>query len=70
MFDSIPELSSNQFLGVTIFVTVYFLLLKTSLNWQKESLIGQSFFVGTIRYLFSQLKKTKQIFVLHNSKFR
>jgi hypothetical protein len=29
-----------------------------------------TFFVGPIRYLFSQLKKRKQIFVVWNSKFR
>ena len=38
-------------------------------SWEKESLIGQQFFVGPIRDWFSQFKN-KQIFVLQNLKFR
>ena len=48
----------------------YEYLLLFTFSWEKESLIGQRFFVGPIRDLFSQLKKKrKQIFVLQNSKF-
>ena len=49
---------------VLIFVIVYFQLLKPSLKLRKRE------FDWSIRDLFSQLKKRKQIFVLQNSKFR
>ena len=49
---------------------LFFQLLKTNLKLRKKSFIGQRFFVGPIRGLFSQLKSSKQTFSLQNSKFR
>ena len=50
-------------------MNICYCLLSAPQNCEKESLIGQGFFVGPIRDLFSQLRKRKQIFVLQNAKF-
>ena len=46
----------------------YEYLLLFTFSWEKESLIGQQFFVGPIRDI-SSVKKRTQLFILQNSKF-
>ena len=47
----------------------YEYLLLFTFSWEKESLIGQQFFVGPIRDISSVKKKRTQLFILQNSKF-
>ena len=48
----------------------YEYLFLFTFSWEKESLIGQQFFVGPVRdFFFSVKKKGKQIFLLQNLKF-
>ena len=51
-------------------VLKYEYLLLFIFSREKESLIGQCFFVGPIRDLFSKLEKQKQRFILQTLKFR